>query len=83
MVSKDINEWPDFFDETKLVIMTNADLTFDYPKPLFPNVISVEGISVKPAKPLSAGMESYILLILDNYFKILKATLRRKCDNWI
>ena len=28
----------------------------DYPKPLFPNVISVEGLSASDAKPLSEGM---------------------------
>ena len=56
MVSDNIRSWMDFFDETELVIMANADLTFNGPRPLFPNVISVEGISVKEAKPLSKGM---------------------------
>ena len=55
MVSDNIQGWMDFFDETQLVIMTNADLTFDFPKPLFPNVISIEGLSVKEAKPLPKG----------------------------
>ena len=31
------------FGEAQLVVILNADLTFDHPKPLFPNVISAEG----------------------------------------
>ena len=55
MVSDNIRGWFDFCEEAQLVIMTNADLTFDHPKPLFPNVISVEGLSIKEAKPLPKG----------------------------
>ena len=36
--------------------MANCDLVFDYLKPLFPNVISVEGLSVAEVKPLSKGI---------------------------
>ena len=55
MVSDSINEWYDFFDETQLVILATSGIVFDYPKPLFPNVISVEGLSAKDAKPLTKG----------------------------
>ena len=58
MVSDNIRGWFDFLDETELVLIANADLTFDYPKPLFPNVISVEGLSAKEAKPLSKGNDA-------------------------
>ena len=54
-MSNSIQGWQDFLDEAELTVMNNADITFDYPKPLFPNVISVEGLSVKEAKPLSKG----------------------------
>ena len=60
MVSDNIRGWMDFIDETELVIMANADLTFDHPKPLFPNVISVEGLTVKEGKPLSKGRSNSI-----------------------
>ena len=50
-----INRWFDLIDETQLYIVCNSDLTMDYPKPLFPNVISVEGLSAEDAKPLSKG----------------------------
>ena len=55
MVSDNIHEWYDFFDETQLVILATAGIVFDYPKPLFPNVISVEGLSANDAKPLAKG----------------------------
>ena len=55
LVSKSINRWFDLIDETQLYIVANSDLTMDYPKPLFPNVISVEGLSAEDAKPLSEG----------------------------
>ena len=61
MVSDNIRGWMDFIDETELVIMANADLTFDHPKPLFPNVISVEGLTVKEGKPLSKGRSNSYL----------------------
>ena len=54
-VSKNINRWFDLIDETQLYIVANSDLTMDYPKPLFPNVISVEELSAEDAKPLSEG----------------------------
>ena len=54
-MSKSINRWFDFIDETQLYIVTNSDLTMDYPKPLFPNVISVEGLSAVDSKPLPEG----------------------------
>ena len=54
-MSHSIQGWQDLLDEAELIVMNNADITFDYPKPLFPNVISVEGISVKEAMPLSKG----------------------------
>ena len=55
MVSDSYRKWMDAMDETQLTIMANCDLTFDYPKPLFPNVISIEGLSVKEAIPLPTG----------------------------
>ena len=55
LVSKSINRWFDLIDETQLYIIANSDLTMDYPKPLFPNVISVEGLSASDAKPLPEG----------------------------
>ena len=55
MVSDSISEWYDFFDETQLVILATSGIVFDYPKPLFPIVISVEGLSAKDAKPLTKG----------------------------
>ena len=55
MVSDSISEWYDFFDETQLVILATSGIVFDYPKPLFLNVISVEGLSAKDAKPLTKG----------------------------
>ena len=54
-MSKSINRWFDLIDETQLYIIANSDLTMDYPKPLFPNVISVEGLSAVDAKPLPEG----------------------------
>ena len=54
-MSKSINRWFDLIDETQLYIVANSDLTMDYPKPLFPNVISVEGLSAVDAKPLHEG----------------------------
>ena len=55
LVSKNINRWFDFIDETQLYIVANSDLTMDHPKPLFPNVISIEGLTSDDAKPLSEG----------------------------
>ena len=55
MVSDNIREWYDFLDETQLVILATAGIVFDYPKHLFPNVISVEGLTAKDAKPLTKG----------------------------
>ena len=55
LVSDNIQKWYDFISETQLYIMANCDLVFDYPKPLFPNVVSVEGLSVSEVKPLSKG----------------------------
>ena len=55
LVSKSINRWFDLIDETLFYIVANSDLTMDYPKPLFPNVISVEGLSAADAKTLSKG----------------------------
>ena len=60
MVSDNIRGWMDFIDETELVIMANADLIFDHPKPLFPNVISVEGLTVKEGRSLSRGRSNII-----------------------
>ena len=54
-MSKSINRWFDLIDETQLYIVCNSDLTMDYPKPLFPSVISVEGLSAVDAKPLPEG----------------------------
>ena len=71
----------DFFDETELVIMANADLTFNDPKPLFPNVISVEGISVKEAKPLSKGILLYCSTKWNEYLK--KLMFFTQCVGWI
>ena len=55
LVSESINRWFDLIDETQLYIVANSDLTMDYPKPLFPNVISVEGLSEEDSKPLPEG----------------------------
>ena len=55
LVSESINRWFDLIDETQLYIVANSDLTMDYPKPLFPNVISVEGLSTVDSKPLPEG----------------------------
>ena len=55
-MSKNINRWFDLIDETQLYIFVNSDLTMDFPKPLFPNVISIEGLTASDAKPLPKGM---------------------------
>ena len=55
LVSESINRWFDLIDKTQLYIVANSDLTMDYPKPLFPNVISVEGLSAVDSKPLPEG----------------------------
>ena len=55
MITDNIRAWYDFFDETQLFIVINNDITFDYPKPLPPNIISVEGTTIQDAKPLTQG----------------------------
>ena len=55
MVSNNIHAWYDFFDDTQLYILVNNDITFGYPLPLHPNVISVQGLTIDEAKPLSKG----------------------------
>ena len=55
MIADSIRAWYDFFDETQLFIVINNDITFDYPKPLPPNIISVEGTTIQDAKPLTQG----------------------------
>lgn len=74
-ISDKIHGWLDFFDETQLFILENNDLTFGYPKPLFPNVVSVEGTSVKPANPLTSGKEISMLKIKSLPLKIASQSL--------
>ena len=55
LVSEDKRSWYDFVEGSLLYILVNCDLTFHYPKPLFPNVVSVEGLSITEPKPLRKG----------------------------
>ena len=58
MVADHIRQWTDLVHDSLLYIVVNADLAFDYPKPLFPNVISVEAPTAQNAKPLPAGVRA-------------------------
>ena len=66
MVSDSIRAWYDFFDETQLFIVINNDITFDYPKPLPSNIISVEGTTIQEAKPLRQGNVQHAIADFSN-----------------
>ena len=55
LVSADKQTWFDFVEDSQLFILPNSDITFYHAKPLFPNVVAVEGISVVEPKPLPSG----------------------------
>ena len=65
------------------LILVNDDFTFQYPRPLTPNVKMVGGLSNRPAKPLSGVTASMIVLYtltLCSKHHLFKSSVVSYCD---